>query len=409
VSDAYQPPVGPPPLVEPQAERRGRRKLALVALGVVAVLALVGGLVAVLRGGGSESKGFSFGQISATGHTASVVTETGADGRTPEVGEDVLAGWVIASKGDDGVTIDLDGGGVMRFDRDAKLTFSDLGRRGGSHKPAVQIDGGRTWINPAGQLGAKSITFNVPGGTVATSGNPIAIDCTSACSIEAPAGGVTLTTTGGSVATPGENEKVTIESGDNLSLVTSAGPSDWAQKNLDADKDAHVRAPGDSDTVGVKAGAHVDGAYVLNIKITSEPTGDAIPEDLKYHVADGTYSANLTIDGSACVTLPCDLTVTSTEGATGTARIADGSLTLTLVQPVNCTDGNGNVVMANVGNDTVQATMPVIDARLAGDHWRAVGYQGTGTIAATLSTPCSPDMTLGTATSDVAVSGTATN
>ncbi len=327
VSDAYQAPVEPPPLVEQQADgRRNRRRLGLVALAVLAVLALVGGLVAVLRGGGDEAKEFSFGRISATGAAASVVTESGADGRALERGEDVLAGWVIAAKDDSAVAIDLDAGGVVRFDRGASLTFSDLGRRGGSHKPAVQIDGGRTWINPAGKLASQAITFNVPGATVATSGNPVAIDCTSTCSIEAPAGGVTLTTTGGSVATPGTNEKVTIESADNLSLLTSAGPSDWAQQNLDADKHARLPDPGESDTVGVKAGSVVDGGYLLNIKITSEPTGDAIPEDLKYHVADGTYSANLTIDGSACVTLPCDLAVTSTEGATGTARIADGAL-----------------------------------------------------------------------------------
>jgi hypothetical protein len=409
VSDAYQPPVAPPPLVEPAEDRRDRRKVGLIALAVLAVVALAGGLFAVLRGGGGEAKGFSFGQIAATGDKASVVTETGTDDRALEVGEDVLAGWVIAAKDDSAVTIDLDGGGVMRFDRGASLTFSDLGRRGGSHKPAVQIDGGRTWINPAGQLGSQAISFTVPGGTVATSGNPIAVDCTSTCSIEAPAGGVTLTTTGGAVATPGENEKVSIDSADNLSLLTSAGPSDWAQQNLDADKDADVRSPGQPDTVSVKAGAHLDGAYLLNIKITSEPTGDDIPDELKYHVEGGTYSANITVDGSACVTLPCDLAVTSTEGASGTARIADGALTLTLNQPVNCTDPNGNVIMPNVGTDVVQATMPVIDARLAGDHWRVVGFQGTGTIAATLATPCSPDMPLGTATSEIAVSGTATN
>ncbi len=407
VSDAYQAPVEPPPMVESPAGGRNGRKVGLIALAVLAVLALVGGLVAVL-GGGDEPEDFSFGRISATGRAASVVTETGADGRALEVGEDVLAGWVIAAKDDSTVTIDLDGGGVARFDRGASLTFSDLGRRGGSHKPAVQIDGGRTWVNPAGQLGSEAITFTVPGGTVATSGNPVAIDCTSTCSIEAPAGGVTLTTTGGSVATPGENEKVSIESADNLSLLTSAGPSDWAQQNLDADKDADLRAPGESDTVGVKAGSIVDGGYLINIKITSEPTGDAIPEELQYHVDDGTYSANLTIDGSACVTLPCDMAVTSSEGATGTARIADGALTLTLTLPVPCKDENGNVVVASVGSDVVQATMPVIDARLAGDRWRAVAFQGTGTIAATLSTPCSPDNTLGTATNEIAVSGTAT-
>jgi hypothetical protein len=151
----------------------------------------------------------------------------------------------------------------------------------------------------------------------------------------------------------------------------------------------------------------VDGGYLLNIKITSEPTGDNIPEELKYHVEDGTYSADLTIDGSACVTLPCDLAVTS-EGATATARIADGALTLTLNLPVPCKDEAGNVVNPNVGTDVVQATMPVIDAQLAGDHWRVVGFQGTGTIAATLSTPCSPDNTLGTSTNEIAVSGTAT-
>src|SRR4029453_3517090 len=129
----------------------------------------------------------------------------------------------------------------------------------------------------------------------------------------------------------------------------------------------------------------------------------------KYHVEDGTYSANITVDGSACVTLPCDLAITSTEGASGTARTAAGALPRTLNHPVNCTDPNGNVIMPNVGTDVVQATMPVIDARLAGDHWRVGGFQGTGTIAATLATPCSPDMPLGTSTSEIAVSGTATN
>lgn len=44
------------------------------------------------------------------------------------------------------------------------------------------------------------------------------------------------------------------------------------------------------------------------------------------------------------------------------------------------------------------------DVRQDGDRWVATAVEGTGTLAAALSTPCNEDETLGTATSPVTCS-----
>ncbi|HEY2997469.1 MAG TPA: hypothetical protein VGJ43_02790, partial [Acidimicrobiales bacterium] len=101
--------------------------------------------------------------------------------------------------------------------------------------------------------------------------------------------------------------------------------------------------------------------------------------------------------------------VTADEGATGTARVENGVVMLSFTQPINCYDETmTTVVVPDIGVTTVQASLVVLDAQPVGEGetWVANAFQGTGTLAATLTTPCNAGETLGTATSTIAVSGT---
>ena len=60
-----------------------------------------------------------------------------------------------------------------------------------------EVADGRAWIDPGGP-GSGGVEVRLPAGAAGSGGNPVAIDCTAACTVEAPAGGVTVTTgTGG--------------------------------------------------------------------------------------------------------------------------------------------------------------------------------------------------------------------
>jgi hypothetical protein len=385
-----------------------------VVLGLAALVVVALAVGAFVVFGGDDGGAYTFGTVARASGSATVTTRTGAAPRALEEGETVIAGWVVATTGDSAVTLELAGGGVVRFDKGATLTFADeaadpeTGRAEGRSKPAIQIQGGRTWVNPAGDAASSAIALAAGNGDVTTSGNPVAIDCTAACQVEAPAGGVTLTTDGGRTAAPGPDEAVTLAPGDSVQLTTAEGPSEWAQQNLDADAEAGLPEPEADDGSGVRAGAVANGTYRLSLDVTGPPSGDAIPQDLEY-AQGASYTVNLVVDGSACVTVPCDVTVTADEGATGTARVENGVVMLSFTQPINCYDETmTTVVVPDIGVTTVQASLVVLDAQPVGEGetWVANAFQGTGTLAATLTTPCNAGETLGTATSTIAVSGT---
>jgi hypothetical protein len=80
-------------------------------------------------------------------------------------------------------------------------------------------------------------------------------------------------------------------------------------------------------------------------------------------------------------------------------------VTLDFTQPIDCFDETfTTVVVAGIGVTTVHADLTVTDVRQDDGRWVATAVEGTGTLAATLSTPCNEGETLGTATSPVTFS-----
>jgi hypothetical protein len=404
---------GPAPPPESPAERSARlgRQLLLAGLALVGVAAAVAGVVVVT--GRDPDKAYAFGEVGAASDGAIVHTGDGDDeaARPLEPGETVRAGWVVETAGEAAVTVDLAGGGIVRFDSGARLTFADLaadprsGTPTGTSEPSIQITGGRAWVNPADEPAADqaaAVEVQIPGGLVESDGNPFALDCTSACTVEAPAGGVAVVTSAGGEAAPGANEVVTLESPDALDVAFGDAPSAWARQNLAADGKAGLPTPEADDVPGIRASAILDGHYLVTIEVVGEPAGDAIPAALQY-AAGGTYAINLVADGSACDTGPCAVPVTAVDGASGTAQVTDGTVALTFSQPIDCYDEAYTVVVPGIGTTTVAATFEVGDVEHDGDRWLVRSFDGTGTVAATLITPCNPGDVLGTSASQVSI------
>jgi hypothetical protein len=402
------PPPPAPPLAPP-ARRGGRRRL-LVGSGLVVVAAVVAGVVAV-TGGDDDDPGYAFGEVGAAAGGAVARPGDDAEERPLAVGDSVRAGWVVEAAGDAAVTLELAGGGVVRFDSGARLTFADLavdpetGEASGPSEPAIEIAGGRVWVNPAGDAASAAIEVRIPEAVVETTGNPVALDCTAACSVEAPAGGVTATSSADKAVTPAANEVVTLETAETFDLTVGDGPSAWAQQNLDADGDADLPAPEPDGAPGIRGSAVLGGTYVLALDVTGAPAGDAIPVELQYAAGEA-YTISLDVDGGACAAVPCDVPVSAPDGATGTAHVGDGTVALSFSQPIDCYDETfTTVVVPGIGTTTVTATLAVDDVDQDGDRWLVRTFDGTGTVAATLSTPCNPGDTLGTSTSPITIAG----
>lgn len=407
-SPAYfaAPPSAPPPLVETSEPPRHRRGWLFAGLGVLAVAALAAGAFVLLRGD-SGDEGYVFGTVGSA--AGDVMVHTGDDEARPLVeGESIEAGWVVEAPGASAVTVDLADGGVVRFDSGATLTFLDRAETsgdGGDPRPAIEMDRGRTWLNPAGEGPSAGIALDIPAASVALSGNPVALDCTSTCTIEAPGGGVTVTTDGDLDAVPGPNENLQVQDESTLAVTTAAGPSAWAQQNLDADSQAGLPAPGTVDAPGIKGTAVVDGTYALTLTVTGDPSGDGIPSELTF-LNGKQFTVNLVVDGSGCVTVPCDVNVTADDGATGTARIEAGTMNLSFTQPIDCYDETfTNVVVTGIGTTAVQAQLTITDVTQDGERWVASAVDGEGTVAANLATRCNEGETLGTSTSPMHLAG----
>ncbi|HET6952907.1 MAG TPA: hypothetical protein VFI47_21165, partial [Acidimicrobiales bacterium] len=407
----HRPPAtAPPPLVAPPTREKrggGRRSLLLVGAAVAVVAAIVAGFV-VTRSG-DDDPGLSFGEVGAASGSAVVRTAPGEDARPLEEGEVVLAGWEVEATGG-AVAVELAEGGVLRFDTGATVTFTDLsrdpetGETSGEPEPVIEVEGGRTWFNPAGEAATAEIPLRLPDGELTSDGNPVAVDCSGSCMVEAPAGGVTLTT-GEAELTPAPNEVVTIEGAGTLDLNSENAPSAWAQQNLDADAEADLPEPEAVDTGGVKALGAADGTYFVTLTVTGPPGGDGIPEDLKYQQGE-VFNLSLVVDGAACSEPPCDVSVSANDGASGTAHVESAAISLDFTQPIDCFDETfTTVVVPNIGTTTVHGDLEVTGARQDGDRWVATSFEGTGTLGATLSTACNEGEVLGTATSPITISG----
>ena len=407
-SPAYTaaPPSGPPPLVETSQPPRHRRRWLFAGLGAVAVGALAAGAFVLLRANQGD-EGYVFGTVGSA--AGDVVVHTGDDEPRPLVeGESIEAGWVVEAPGASTVTVNLADGGVVRFDSGATLTFVDRAEMSGDKgdpRPAIEMNGGRTWVNPAGDGPSADIGLDIPAASVALSGNPVALDCTSTCTVEAPGGGVTVTTDGDLDAAPGPNENLQVKDGTTLAVTTAEGPSAWAQQNLDADAQAGLPAPEAVDAPGIKGTAVADGTYALTLTVTGDPSGDAIPPELTF-MNGKQFTVNLVVDGSGCVTVPCDVNVTADDGATGTARIEAGTINLSFTQPIDCYDESfTTVVVPGIGTTAVQAQLNITDVSQEGERWVASAVTGEGTVAANLGTRCNEGETLGTSTSPMTLSG----
>src|SRR5262245_18437725 len=278
-SPAYTaaPPSAPPPLVETSEPPRHRRGWLFAGLGVLAVAALAAGAFVLLGGDGGD-EGYVFGTVGSA--AGDVMVHTGEDEPRPLVeGESIEAGWVVEAPGASAVTVDLADGGVVRFESGATLSFVDQAETssdGGDPRLAIEVDAGRTWLNPAREGRSADIALDIPAASVALSGNPVALDCTSTCTVEAPGGGVTVTTYGDLAAAPGPNENLQVEDESTLAVTTADGPSAWAQQNLDTDSQAGLPAPEPVDAPGIRGIAVVDGTYALTLTVTGDPSGDGI-------------------------------------------------------------------------------------------------------------------------------------
>jgi hypothetical protein len=399
-------PGGPPSLVETSQPPPHRRRWLLAGLGVVAVGALAAGAFVLVRGD-HGGEGYVFGTVGSA--AGDVMVHTGDDEPRPLVeGETIEAGWVVDAPGASAVTVDLADGGVMRFDSGATLSFVDRAQTsgdGGDARPAIEMDGGRTWVNPAGDGPSADIGLDIPAATVALTGNPVALDCTSTCTVEAPGGGVTVTTDGDLDAAPGPNENLQVKDEATLAVTTAEGPSAWAQQNLDADAQAGLPAPEAVEAPGIKGTAVVDGTYSLTLTVTGDPSGDPIPPELTF-TNGKQFSVNLVVDGGGCVTVPCDVNVTADDGATGTARIEAGTMNLSFTQPIDCYDETfTNVVVPGIGTTAVQAQLNITNVSQNGERWVASAIDGEGTVAANLATRCNEGETLGTSSSPMHLSG----
>jgi hypothetical protein len=409
VSAAYADDPGPVTAPPAGAPSRGRRR-GLVAAGAVAVAALLTGAGALLLGGGDDGDGaYTFGTVSSAGDGAVATPAAGEHSHPLDEGETIRTGWVVQTAGDATVALNLARGGVVRFDKGATVSFIDLavdtrtGKRHGEHKPALQVDGGRIWVNPGGADAASGVRLRLAGGEIVSRYNPVAVDCTVSCRVEAPSGGATLTTTVGRKATPGAGESLDFQDPENLDLANAAHPSEWVRQNLRADDRIELAGPVEADVPSVKAGALVDGSYRLNLSVTGPPTGDDIPADLR-HRSGERGNVTLEIDGGECVTLPCDVAVRGPTGLKGTARIEDGTVNITVTQPIPCQGPDKKVIIPDIGDSTLKVALDVLDAEAGDKRWVASSFSGKGTLASTLSKPCSAGETLGTSTSPIAVS-----
>src|SRR5690606_7039057 len=86
-------------------------------------------------------------------------------------------------------------------------------------------------------------------------------------------------------------------------------------------------------------------------------------------------------------------------GPSGTAHVAEGTVTLDLSQPIDCYDQSfTDFVEPGFGTATVSATLSVDDADYAEGRWRILSLSASCAPSSNLTTRCDPDDVLVTAT-----------
>ena len=406
---APTPPAPPPPppdaglRVTPVS--RGRQRVGqLLFAGLALAVAALASITLLMLDGDDSPDPVTLGDVSAAEPGATV--RTGAASRPLEAGEEIVAGDVVQAPSTGSVTVDLEGGGVVRFDTGASVTFTDeaidaeTGERDGASEPTLQVLAGRAWVNPAD---GTTVEVRLPGGRATTVANPVAIECPGDCTLHAPAAGVDIDSDGGADAAPIPTELVTLRADGTMTLGVDAAETAWARQNLDADRSAGLSDPEPGDEPGVVASAVFDGIYPFRIDVTGAPTGDPLPEALLYGAGES-YELELAADGSACPPTSCELPMSAADGATGTAEVGGGTVTVTFTQPINCYDeSRDNVVVAAIGTTTVTATLTVGDVAQDGPRWRIGSSSGSGTVSTTLTTPCNAGDVLGTSSSPTSI------
>lgn len=402
-------PDDPPTTGRPHSERRLGWQLLIAGLVLVLVAAAVATL-AVRSGGGTEP--LVFGEVSAISGDLTVRPGADEDPQDLGVGDEVVAGWQIDLSDGAAATIDLVGGGVLRVDSGARLRFTDLavdpdtGDRAPVSQPAVDIRGGRLWLVPGAPSDDRdAVLAHTADAVVESDGHPVALDCTDVCTVEAPTGGVTVTTDDGDEVSPTASEVLRVGRGTDLALTIAEAASAWTRQNVEADEQAGLSPPEAGAERGVVASAVIDGTYSIAITVTGPPAGDPIPTALQYPQGE-TYALDLVFDGSGCDTPPCSVPVTSEDGLSGTAQLRDGGVELTFGLPINCFDAtHTSVVVPGIGNTAVNATLAIGAVDFDGERWHVGRVSGTGTIAATMSTTCNSGDVLGTSTSPITLAG----
>lgn len=435
-SPAYATPPEPEPTVDraasraadheadrqpPVPARRSRQAGWQLLLTGVALVAIAGGVVVLQGGDGDDSDGGGgdgegtehhvFGEVAATSAGATVRTDDDdALGARPlATGDEVVAGWVVETTGDATASIDLAGGGVVRFDGDARLTFLDLaadpetGELTGPSRPAIEVGGGRVWLNP----GDDAIAVQSAGATIETAGNPVALDCAPACAVEAPAGGVSVATRTGNEVTPAPGEVVSITTEHGFDVEFADAPSGWADSNMAADRADGLPDDPVDDTPGIRASASFGGTYAVNVDVVSEPTGDAIPLPLRYPNGSS-YTISVVADATTCEgPPPCNVPVSGVDGGSGTAEVADGAVELSFAQQIDCyNEADTAVVRPGIGTTNVDLSLEVGEVDFEGGRWLVRTLRGDGTVAATLTTRCNRNDVLGTSRSTVDAAST---
>lgn len=385
-----------------RTERRARQLL----VAGIALVAFAGGIVvaALTLGGGTDEP--VAGTVTSTTGLVTARVE-GEEPRALSTGDTVEVGAVVETGGSAAATIELAGGTVVRLDARARATLAGAGGDAGgdagtADEPEVVVrpDDGRLWLRPP--AGGPAPLVEIPHARVTTEDHPLGVDCTAACAVEAPAGGVVVTTAGASFA-PATGEVLAVAGAEDLDLALPGEPSDWARRNLEADEAAGFPSPSPDEGAGIARTAVLDGTYPLVFEVVGPPEGDPVPESLRY--AEGeTYAVVITADGSGCEAPPCDVPVGAPEGPSGTAHVAEGTVTLDLSQPIDCYDQSfTDVVEPGIGTATVSATLTVDDADYAEGRWRIRSLSGSGALGSTLTTRCDPADVLGTTTSPATV------
>jgi hypothetical protein len=357
--------------------------LAVVAASGLAAMVLVTGG----SGGGGETTTSEVGTVrSASG--AQVRTSDGSEPRALADGEAVLYGWSVEAGDSPGVAIDLAAGGVLRFDGGATLTFTAAAESGESG-PSVDIVGGRTWFNPAGVSESAALVLRTGDITLSSTGNPVALDCTVGCAVEAPTGSVKVSAEPGVDVAPATDEALMVTSDGGLVVRTIEQPAGWTQENLDADAVA-LPPPEPAPLDGVTAGAVPAAAYAFELAVTSDGEGATLDPSVMFRRGQAAHY-DATIDTGSCAQVPCDVPVAATSQRVGTTlrlsgsfHVADRSMALTMSRPIDC-PGSGPARSA--GTVTITVDMAISEAAYdeSSQRWIATVMGGPGTSVAEIS------------------------